>query len=164
MSLTSSGWTPWTPTSKIAFCPASRIALLDLLLGLAHHLLDARRMDAAVRDQPLQGNAGDLAADRIVTRDDHRLRRVVDDQVDARSRLDGADVSTLAADDPPLHVVAGQVHDRDRALRHELARQPLDRDADDLLGLAVRLLARLLLDLPNPLGRLVTRFVDHLLD
>ena len=69
--------------------------VVDLLLGLAHHLLDAARMNAPVGDQPLERRRGDLAADRVETGDHHRLRRVVDDQVDAGRRLEGADVAAL---------------------------------------------------------------------
>ena len=56
------------------------------------------------------------------------------------------------------------MHDRDGALGDELARQALDRDRDDLLGLAVGLLARLLLDQADVLGGLVLGLIHHLLD
>ena len=42
---------------------------VHLALGLLHHLLNAGRMNAAVLDQFLQGNAGDLPADRVKTGD-----------------------------------------------------------------------------------------------
>ena len=61
--------------------------LLDLLLGLGDDLFDARRMDAAVLDQLGQRQPGDLAAHRIEARQRDRVRRVVDDQVDAGRRL-----------------------------------------------------------------------------
>ena len=48
---------------------------------------------------------GDLAPHRVEAGDDHRLGRVVDDQVDAGRRLERADVAALAADDAALHVV-----------------------------------------------------------
>ena len=57
--------------------------LLHLGLDLLDDLLDARRMDAAVGDQPLDRLARDLAAERIEAREDDRARRVVDDQLDA---------------------------------------------------------------------------------
>ena len=52
------------------------------VLHLLHHFLDARRVNASVRDQPLDGLLGDLAAVGIEPRQDDRARRVVDDQVD----------------------------------------------------------------------------------
>ena len=46
--------------------------------------------------------ARDLAADGIEARQDHGLRGVVDDEVDARRCFDGANVPALAADDADL--------------------------------------------------------------
>jgi hypothetical protein len=43
--------------------------------------------------------------------DSTRPPRVVDDQVDTRGRLDGADVAALAPDDPPLHLVRREIDD-----------------------------------------------------
>ena len=60
----------------------------------------------------VEGHPGDLAADRVEAGEDHRLGRVVDDQVDAGRLLEGADVAALAADDPALHLVRRQVDDR----------------------------------------------------
>ena len=62
-------------------------------------------MDAAVLEQLLERHAGDLAADAVEAGEDHRVRRVVDDEVDAGEVLEGADVAALAADDAALHVV-----------------------------------------------------------
>ena len=90
--------------------------LLHLRLDLLDDLLDARRMDAAVGDQPLDRLARDLAAERIEAREDDRAGRVVDDQLDAGRLLERADVAPLAADDPPLHVVAREIDDRDGGL------------------------------------------------
>ena len=79
-------------------------------------LLDAGRVDAAVLDQLLQRELGGLAADVVEARDDDDARRVVDDDVDAGGLLEGADVAALAADDPPLHVVGGDVDGADGGL------------------------------------------------
>ena len=78
---------------------------VDLGAGLGDDLLDAAGVDPAVLDELGQGQAGDLAADRVEAADDDRLGRVVDDQVDARGLLEGADVAALAADDAALHLV-----------------------------------------------------------
>ena len=53
----------------------------------------------------------DLAADAVERREDDRVRRVVDDEVDAGQMLERADVAALAADDPALHVVGGELDD-----------------------------------------------------
>src|SRR5438067_1114136 len=146
--------------------PLARLpdGLVQLLLRLAYHLLDAPRVDAPVGEEALEREAGELATDRVVARDDHRLRRVVDDQVDPGGGLDGADVPPLAPDDPSLHVVARQRHDGDGALGDELAGQALDGDRHDLLGAPVGFLAGLGLDLPDVARGVVARLVGHLLD
>ena len=52
-------------------------------------------MDASVLDQLLQGDAGDLPADRVEAGDGNGLRRVVNDQVHAGHGLQRADVAAL---------------------------------------------------------------------
>src|SRR3954470_12417311 len=57
--------------------------LVGLLLDLLYDLLDSRRVDAAVGNQPLDRLFGDLAAVGVEAGQDDRAWRVVDDQVDA---------------------------------------------------------------------------------
>ena len=57
-----------------------------------------------------------LAADAVERREHDRLRRVVDDEVDAGEVLEGADVAAFAADDPALHVVGRELDERDGRL------------------------------------------------
>src|SRR5205823_13010431 len=52
-----------------------------------------------------------LAAQAVERREHDRMRRVVDDEVDAGQVLERADVASLAADDAPLHVVGRKLHD-----------------------------------------------------
>ena len=73
-------------------------------------------MDAAILDELLECDARNLAAHRIEARQDDSLRRVVDDEVDARQRLERADVAALAADDAALHLVVRQRNDRNGRL------------------------------------------------
>ena len=70
----------------------------------------------------------------------------------------------FAADDAALHVVGRDRHDRHGALGDEVAGQPLDGDRDDLLGLALGLLLRLLLDQADLLGGLVAGLVEHIVE
>ena len=84
-----------------------------------------------------------------------RLRRVVDDQVDAGRLLEGADVAPLAADDPALHLVVRQVDDGDRVLGGVVGGDALDRGDDDVAGLLVGLVAGLPLDRAAELDRVV---------
>ena len=140
------------PTSASASLGGAQAQPVDLGLALLVRLLDALRMDPPVEDQPLEREPADLAADRVETGQQHRLRRVVDDQVDAGDRLVGADVAALAADDPALHLVAGQVHDADDGLAGLVAGHPLDRLGDDGAGPFVGLRARLGLDVADEDG------------
>ena len=106
-------------------------------------------MDPAVLDQRLERAARDLAPDRVEAGDDDGVGRVVDDDVHPGRRLERADVAALAADDPALHLVAGERHRGDGALRGVLGGEPLGRDGDDPAGLAVGALLGLLLDVAH---------------
>src|SRR2546422_3081334 len=137
--------------------------LVDLSPRLRDHLLDARGVDASVDEQALQRALRDLAADGIEPRDDHRLGRVVDDEVDAGERLEGADVPSLAADDPALHVVARQRHDGDTVLGRVLGGVPLERHRDDVARSLVRPLPGLGLELADlPVREVAHLFLDPL--
>ena len=107
-SLMSSGCRPCTPRSYAACSPVSMICVVDFLARLVDDFLDAARMDASVGHELLERQARDLAAHRIEARDDDRVRRVVDDDVDAGRELERADVSAFAADDAALHLVVRQ--------------------------------------------------------
>ncbi len=121
-------------------------------------------MDAAVGDELGDGEPGDLAADRVEARQDDRLGRVVDDQVDPGRLLEGPDVAALAADDPALHLVRRQVHDRDRVLGGVVRGHALHRGDDDVAGLVLGLLARRSLDGPGDLDRVVLGLLADGLD
>ncbi len=58
-------------------------------------LLDALRVNTAIRDQPLERELADLAAHRIEAGEQDGLWRVVDDQVDAGDRFERPDVPAL---------------------------------------------------------------------
>src|SRR5262245_42213138 len=79
--------------------------LQDLLAGLGDDLLDACRVDPAVDDELVQRDPGHLAADGVEAADDDGLGRVIDDEVDARGLLEGADVAPFLADDAALQLI-----------------------------------------------------------
>ena len=132
---------------------------LDLGLGLGDDLLDAAGVDAAVGDELGDGDPRDLAADRVEAGQDDRLGRVVDDQVHAGRLLEGADVAALAADDPALHLVGRQVHDRDGVLGGVVRGHALHGGQDDVAGLVLGFLARGALDRPGDLDGVVLGFL-----
>jgi hypothetical protein len=120
--------------------------LVHLGLDLGDQFLDPSGMDPPVLDQVDQRQPRDLAAHRFEARQDHRLGGVVDDEVDPRGLLEGADVASLAADDSALHLVRREVDHAHGAFDHVLGRDPLDRHGDDAPGLLLGLLGRLVLD------------------
>ena len=120
---------------------------VDLLLGLGDHFLDAGGMDAAVLNELFERDARDFAPHGIEARERDGLGRVVDDEVAAGERLDGADVAALAADDAALHLVVRQRHDRHGHFARMVGGAALDGGGDDLAGAAVGLVLVLGLDL-----------------
>ena len=139
-----------------------------LLLGLLDDFLDPRRVDPAVLNQLGQGQLGGLTADVVEGADDHDARRVVHDHVHAGGLLEGADVAALAADDPALHVVRGDVHRADRGVGGVLGGVALDRGGQDFAGLGLAGGPQHLLLLLDPAGDLVGQllvepFQQHLL-
>ena len=119
-------------------------------------------MDAAVLEQLLERETGDLAADAVKAREDHRARGVVDDEVDAGEHLERADVAPLAPDDPALQVVRLEGNDRDRRLVRVAAGEPLHAGREDAARAAVRLAPCLLLALAHELRAVVAQLVLQL--
>jgi hypothetical protein len=138
--------------------------VLELGLGLVVGLLDPRGVDAAVLQQLLERQAGDLAADAVEAGEDDRVRRVVDDEVDAGQVLEGADVAPLAADDAALHVVAVELDDRDRGLSGVAGGHALHHDREDVADAAVGVALGLLLDLAHEPRRVVAQLVLEVLE
>ena len=108
---------------------------------MPNSLLDARGVNAAVGDEGLERDPPDFAAHRVETREDDCFRSVVDDEIDPRHLLERPDVATFSADDPALHVVAGDVDDRDGRLGGVVGGDALDRDPNDVAGTLVGLFA-----------------------
>ena len=103
-------------------------------------------MDAAVGDELFKGQPRNLAAHGVKRRNGDRLGRVVDDEVDARDGLEGADIAALAADDAALHLIVRQRHNGNGGLGHMVRRAALNGGGDDLARQRVRVVLELLLD------------------
>ena len=93
------------------------------------------RVDAAVDDKLVQGQAGDFAADRIERGQQDGIRGVVHDDLNAGRGLEGADVAALTADDAALDLVTFDREGRDGILNGRFTGCPLDRGDDDAFGL-----------------------------
>ena len=120
---------------------------VDLLLGLGDHFLDAGGVDASVLNELFERDARDFAPHGVEARERDGLGRVVDDEVAAGERLDGADVAALAADDAALHLVVRQRHDRHGHFAGMVGGAALDGGGDDLAGAGIGLILVLGLDL-----------------
>ena len=118
-------------------------------------------MDAAVGDECLEGHASGLATNGLEAREQDGLRGVVDDERDARDLLEGADVSTLAADDAALEIVGGDVHGGDGDLAGLVGGAALDGRGHDLAGGLVGLGSGTLLALAENLGLLAHGVLAH---
>src|SRR5205807_7203832 len=99
-----------------------------------------------VLEQLLESEPRDLAADSVKAGQDHGAGRVVNDEVDAGQVLESADVASLTADDPALHVVGGEVHDGDGGLGGMSGREPLHADREDVAHTPLRITLGLFLD------------------
>ena len=135
----------WMASSWQASWPNCMDVLFQFFLRGRHDLLDPRGVNAAVGNELVQREPGDLAADHVEAADDDHARRVVDNQVHARGLLEGADVASLAADDAALHLVVG---DADRAggrFGGVGGRVALQRGDDDLAGLLLADFGQLLI-------------------
>ena len=137
---------------------------LELGLGLVVGLLDPGRVDAAVREELLERHAGDLAAHAVEAGQDHGVRRVVDDEVDAGEVLQRADVAALAADDAALHVVGGQLDDGHGRLGRVAGGETLHDDGEDVAHAPVGVALGLLLDLAHEARGVVADLVLELLE
>jgi hypothetical protein len=133
----------------------------DFLARLGHHFFDAARMDAPVGHQLLQRQSRDFASHRIEARHHHRVRRVVDDHVDARGELERTDVATLASDDPAFHFVVGQRYRRHADFGRVLGGNALHGERDDFLRLALGVSSRGLANLPDSVCRLGLCFLGE---
>ena len=120
--------------SSTACLPTSRMCFSISACVSVDHLLDARRVDAAVLDQLGQRQPGRLAADVVEGADDDHAGRVVHDHVHAGALLEGADVAAFAADDAALHVVAGDVHGADGGVGGVLGGVAVDGGGQDARG------------------------------
>jgi hypothetical protein len=137
-------------------------ARLELGLRLVVGLLDARRVDAPVGQQLLERHARDLSAYAVEGRQDDGAGGVVDDEVHAGEVLQRTDVAPLPADDPALHLVGGQLHDRHRGLDRVAGGEALHRDRQDRPHAALGVALGLLLDLAHVARALVAHLVGDL--
>ena len=156
--LTSSGWMPWMPVSKVARSP-SLLMICCRPRGLAFSTISSMRA-GWMRPSTISFSSAIRAISRRTGSNDgqgDRLRRVVDDEVYAGQRLERADIAALAADDAALHLIIGQRNDRDGRLGNVVCRAALDGSGDDLAGGLLALILEPLVDLADLDGSVMLR-------
>ena len=132
--------------------------------GLFHHLFDVGGMNPAVGNQLFQRQPGNLPPYRFKAADGDRLRRVVNNQIHARQRFNGADIAALAADDSSLHLVIGQGNHTDGHFSHGISGAPLDGLGHHFPGAGLALLLHPGLHLFDLEGSLVSHLRLHLIN
>ena len=65
-------------------------------------------------------------ANRIVPRNHHGFRRIIDNQIDSRRCFESSNIASLSADDFSLQLIVWQRHHRYRPLRDKITGEPLD--------------------------------------
>ena len=118
-------------------------ALVNFAPRLLDHLLNARGMNPPVLNEFFKRNARNLAAHGVKSREDDRLGRIVNDEIDARERFNRANISSLTPNDAPLHLIVRQGNDRDGRLRDMIRRAALNGNAQNLACRLIRFVLRL---------------------
>ena len=129
---------------------------IHFLPRLGYHVLDTRRVDAPIDDEARQCQARNFAAYRIKAGEDHRLRCVIDNQVDAGRRLQRANVAPLAPDNAAFHLIIWQRHHRDYRLGYLVRSAALNRQRNDLARARICFLACLPFNSANAPRRFLT--------
>ena len=99
-----------------------------------------------------------------MTGNHHGLRRIVDDQVDARRSFQSANIAALTPNDLSFELIVGQRKHRYRAFSDEIAGKTLDRQGDNLLASAHSFFLGSLFDDANSLRRFQLGLFEHLID
>ena len=68
-------------------------------------------MDPPVLNEFFERDTRNLAAHGVESGEDHRFRRIIDDEINACKRLNRANISSLTSDDAPLHLIVRERND-----------------------------------------------------
>ena len=123
--------------------------IVKLLLHFSYYLLDAGRMYTAVAHQLVQGQTAGLATHRIETADNNSLGRVIDDNLNTASGLQGTDITTFATDNATLHIIIVDMEYRYGVLDSRLRGHTLNGLDNNLLGLGIGVQLGLIHDFVN---------------
>ena len=128
---------------------------------LFHHFLDTGRVYTSIYNQLFQCQSCNLSPDGIKPGENDCLRRVVNNQVNACQCFQGANVSALTTDDTSLHLIIGQLHNRNRCFCHMVNRTALNCICNNFSGAFFRLHLRLAFRFLDEQGCLVLHIIFH---
>ena len=135
-----------------------------LFLGFFNHFLNAGGMYSAVSNEFFQSDTCNLSSDRVKAGKCDSLGSVIDNKVNTDKGLKCADVSAFAADDPALHFIVGQRHNRNGNFACVIGCTALDSNREYVLCLVVTFFLKLALDFLELDGCIVTGLILNLLD
>ena len=121
-------------------------------------------MNPTIGNQSLHRFARDVAANRIKSRQHHRVWRVINQHRHARCRFKRADVSPVAANDAAFDVVAVQRNRRRRGFESVIAGVALDCHRNNLPRFFLRFGFRFLDDFAAEIARVAQRLLLDFLD
>ena len=116
---------------------------VHFLAGLFHHVLDPGGMDPAVGDQLFQCQTGNFPADRVKAGNGDGFGSVINNQIHTGNGFQSADVPAFTADDSALHLIVGQVHNRNRGFGCMVGSTALDGSGNHFSGLFIGLILHL---------------------
>ena len=139
---------------------------LHLVIQLAAHFFDsffyARGVYSAVRHKAFYGEFRHFPSYGVERGNGHHVRRVVNDKVDARAVFYGADIPAHPADEPALHLVAGQLHRGYAYFGRVVHRATLYRLSHDVARALFRFVLCALFDFTRLFARVLAHFVQKL--
>ena len=131
----------------------------DFLLRLLHHLFDSRRMNASIHDQLLKRNPCDFPSDRIEGRQNHRFRRIVDNQIHTGQRFQRSDIAAFTSNNSSLHFIIGKLDNGYGGFRHMVGCASLNSRHHILSCLLIRFFLGSGLHILNHYGRFMLYFI-----
>src|SRR5450756_2082546 len=132
--------------------PFAENSLVHLAFCFLDELLDVRRVNASINNQPFQSNPRYFPSNRVKRGQGDGFRRIIDQEVHAGQGLESPDVPAFPANDAPLPVFGGERNHADRRFTHVSSRNLLDRRSNDLSCLGISLKLSIVHDLAYHLG------------
>ena len=150
-----------TMNTKVDGCALTSLhnLIVELFLNLGNHLFNTSRMNASVGNQLMQGQAANLSADRIESRDYDSLGSVVNYDFNTTGSFQGTDVTAFTSDDTAFHLVIINMENAYRILNGGFSSNALNRLDNYLLGLLVGIKFGLVHNFIHIAGSIGTGFV-----